>query len=186
MLSNVPPNTGNAKPYTLPMVRIRDGDSTTYVMDSQTIAEALERLSPSPPLRFDSPLLGEVEDVFRRIAEALRPVLLGLTLEAVLTERSAEYYSRVRAEALGMPIALYAEKYGGPRAWEQAQEPIAELAALLKREPGHFLTGENRMCPALLFHVSFCFSPYQRICDLIRTRSSDLGGLFWLSNVTVP
>jgi hypothetical protein len=114
-------------------------------MDSQSIAAALERLHPEPPLRLDAPLLPAMRRVVAAVRGSMGSRWMPRVPDAVLTPPSAEYFHRTRELALGVPLPRYAEEHGGAEAWKAAWPAIAEMVQLLKIEEGPFLMGKSRM-----------------------------------------
>lgn len=113
-------------------------------MESGTIAAALEKEFPSPPLHLDSPVLPKVEALMPKIMQPLGPVYMPRVPRDLLNERSASYFSRTREARFGMPLdELERSEKGGETAWENASPHIRELADLLKENGGPFFMGKT-------------------------------------------
>ena len=144
----IPPNEPPDTAYTCPAIRISD----KYVMDSRKIADVLEKEYPSPPLHLDSPIVKKVEELFPQCIRPLRPVFLPKVARTVLSPRSAEYFSRTRAELSGMDLWQLEKEKGGESAWQACESKWKELGTLLKAEGGPFFmgkTGKHRLTPSL-------------------------------------
>jgi hypothetical protein len=61
----------------------------------------------------------------------------------LLNERSAEYISRTRAEALSKSFE-YGDKANREEVWSKAEAPLRDLAALVKGNGGPFTLGTTR------------------------------------------
>jgi len=61
----------------------------------------------------------------------------------LLNDRSAEYFTRTRAERFGKSLTEIAQEQGGEEAWMEALPPIKELGQVLARHEGPFVLGED-------------------------------------------
>jgi glutathione S-transferase len=115
-------------------------------MDSWPIAQELERRYPSPSLYLDEPVTVKIRDQISRI---LSPIVLQLLprVPDQLPERSQEYYNRTREEMLGRPLAeVHKEALENAEdSWKQLQEPVKEVADLLRKNDGPFFLGDTGM-----------------------------------------
>ena len=135
----VPPNEPPARDYSSPAICI----SGKYIMDSRKIADALEKEYPSPSLHLDSPILKKVEELVPECIGTLLPVILPRVPRVVLSPRSAEYFSRDRAEHFGMDLSQLEKEKGGDSAWKAAEPKWKELGTLLNAEGGPFFMGKT-------------------------------------------
>lgn len=124
--------------HSIPTVRIGD----RYIMDSGKIAQALEELQPEPALQLDSPFRAQSEEVVKRCFQALVPVNLPQIPRNLTNPRSTEYFERTRAQYLGMSLDELEKQKGGDAAWSAAQEPIDDMAKLLKVNDGPYVMGQ--------------------------------------------
>lgn len=139
----VPPNEpGALAPYTIPAVRLPDGQ---HIMDSFAIALHLEKLYPSPSLQVDSPCVSKVTELIAKIMTALRPVYIPAEPRELLTPPSAEFFTRSREERVGMPLPEFEKsEQGGENAWKAAEPHLKELAAMYREDGnGPFLLGKD-------------------------------------------
>lgn len=111
-------------------------------MESRKIAEALEKIKPSPSLHLDSPYQARVEKILPDFANSIRPIFMPLVPKTFLNPRSQEYFVATREKNLGMPLEKYAE--GAEEALNSAKPHIKQLGDLLKEHPeGPFLEGKT-------------------------------------------
>jgi hypothetical protein len=113
-------------------------------MDSWSIAQELERRYPSPSLHLDDPVTVKIRDQISKILSPIIPRLLPRIPEQ-LSERSQEYYNRTRREMFGKPLAeVYEEALENAEdSWKQLQEPVKEVADLLRKHDGPFFLGKT-------------------------------------------
>lgn len=140
---SVEPNVIKLKheaPYSLPAVKFPDG---IYVMDSRKIADRLEKDHPLPSFKLDDPAFSEVLQYLPKISEALRGIWMPKVPAKLLNDRSAEYFTRTRAERFGKSLTEIAQEQGGEEAWMEALPPIKELGQVLARHEGPFVLGED-------------------------------------------
>jgi len=141
---HVPPNPKTDSPswaaYTIPAVQFPD---STYMMESQAIAQRLEKDHPTPSLHLDSPLLPKVQALLPKILPPLGGLWQPAVPASLLNPSSKEYFERTRHERLGKPLAQIAQEFGGEEAWMAAIPELKELGALLKAEGGPFVTGKT-------------------------------------------
>jgi glutathione S-transferase len=114
-------------------------------MDSKAIATRLEKDYPSPSLHLDSPVLSQVEQLLFTVLGPLRAVWMP-RVPNILPERSAEYFERTRAEALGKPLQEYAKSDGGEEPWIEALPGLKQLGELIKKEDGPYVMGKTGEC----------------------------------------
>ncbi|KAL7926957.1 hypothetical protein ACQKWADRAFT_279127 [Trichoderma austrokoningii] len=140
---HIPPNDGEGqKPYTIPVVQFPDG---TYLIESGKIAEAIEKKYPSPTVHLDSPIVGRVGALVDKCMPAMHPNILHKFSQAVLSEKSYDYWVGNYTEKLGMPLAEYERRLGGEKSWAEALPPLIELTGLLKQRQaeGPFFLGKD-------------------------------------------
>lgn len=114
-------------------------------MDSRAIASALESAHPHPSLHLDSPILPRVEAQMLKIFPLIFPVIAPRVPSVLLNPVSAEYFERTRAERFGMKdLAQLEREKGGEVAWKALEEPVREMAAILKENGGPFFLGKER------------------------------------------
>jgi glutathione S-transferase len=138
--SGLTPNE-QGRPYTSPAVKF---DSSTYIQDSTKIAPELEKRYPEPSLHLDSPLLPKAYAAVSAILEVSRSMLMGKVLPNLLNERSADYISLTRAEALRKSREEYAKESVVEEVWRKLEVPLKNLAALSRGNGGPFVMGKTR------------------------------------------
>lgn len=144
--SGLVPNE-QGQPYTSPAVKF---DSSTYIQDSAKIALELEERYPEPSLRLDSLLLPKAYAAVSAISEIIRPILMHKVVSNLLTERSADYISRTRDEALRESREEYVKESVIGEVWTKLEEPVKNLAALIRGQGGPFVMGKTRKLFLLL------------------------------------
>jgi glutathione S-transferase len=138
--SGLTPNE-KGRPYTSPAVKF---DSSTYLQDSAKIAPELEKRYPEPPLHLDSPLLPKAYAAVGAILEVIRPMLMRKVLPNLLNERSVDYISHTRAEALRKSREEYSKGSVVEEVWRKLEVPLKNLAALTRGNGGPFVMGKIR------------------------------------------
>jgi glutathione S-transferase len=138
--SGLTPNE-QGRPYTSPAVKF---DSSTYIQDSAKIASELEKRYPEPSLHLDSPLLPKAYTAVGAILEVIRPMLMRKVLPNLLNERSADYISHTRAEALRKSREEYSKESVVEEVWRKSEVPLKNLATLIKGNGGPFVMGKTR------------------------------------------
>ncbi|KAJ4987959.1 hypothetical protein SVAN01_06534 [Stagonosporopsis vannaccii] len=141
----LPPNPKDAPgyftDYSIPAIKYEDG---SYQMDSWPIAHELEKRYPSPALNLDDPVNVKIRDQISRI---LGPVFLQLlpTIPSFLPERSQEYFHRTREAAFGksLPEVHKEALASADEGWKKTEEPLKEVADLLRKHDGPFFLGET-------------------------------------------
>lgn len=113
-------------------------------MDSKDIIARLEKDYPTPSLHLDSPLVPTVAAALGKVAGPLFPDILARVPRDVLNPSSAEYFQRTRKERFGLTLDDLKVEKGGDKAWGDAKEPLAELAALFKDTTGPYILGDTR------------------------------------------
>jgi glutathione S-transferase len=128
--------------YSIPAVRMPDG---RYIMESMSIAEALEALQPSPSLQLASPLLPPTQDAVKRVVEALAPIAKPRVPEMILNPGSVEYFERTRSKRHGMSLQdLARSELAGEAAWTAASEGLMQLQRLLAENmAGPYIMGAD-------------------------------------------
>ncbi|KAK6948967.1 hypothetical protein Daesc_009039 [Daldinia eschscholtzii] len=127
--------------YTIPTIILPDG---TWVTDSWTIAEVLEKKYPEPSIRLDSPYLPKIRAVLVDVLTALKGIYAPAVHNVLLNDASKEYFRRTREEAFGATLEEVAKNEGGEKAWKAAQPALEKVTALLKENSdGPFLEGKN-------------------------------------------
>ncbi|KAF2472248.1 uncharacterized protein BDR25DRAFT_333615 [Lindgomyces ingoldianus] len=151
----LPPNNkdgvGYFAEYTSPSVKFGDG---TYCMDSWKIAIELEKRYPSPSLHIDDPIVVQVRNLIPEIMGPLQPNIIPKVPRMLLNPPSVEYFERTRKERYGMSLSQVEEDRGGEPSWKAAEQPINEIADLLKKKGGPFFLGKTVSYADLIF-VSF-------------------------------
>ncbi|KAH6689779.1 hypothetical protein F5X68DRAFT_204266 [Plectosphaerella plurivora] len=146
-LGVVPPETDDPQPFTLPTARFpQDGK---VIMDSVLIADEIEKRYPAPEwpsLHLDDPVVAQAKAHLRPTAGALMPVILPQVPKVILSDYSAEYFQRTRAEHFGMPLDEWSAKEGGEdgeKAWERSKPGFALVAEALREKEGPFYLGQT-------------------------------------------
>ena len=132
---------GTGTPYTIPTLRF---SPSLVIMDSKKIAAELEKQHPQPSMHLDSPVIADVEEAIFKVMMPLIPVLRPQIPRNLLNPRSVEYFERTRAARFGMPLSELEKVKGGEPAWQAAEQPIKDMAALLKRQGGPYILGKTR------------------------------------------
>lgn len=113
-------------------------------MDSWPIAQELEKRYPSPSLHLDDPVTIKIRDQINKI---LGPIFLQFLPKVpnLLPERSLEYFNKTRTAAFGKPLSEVQEEAlaNAEEGWKAAQEPLKEVADLLKKHDGPFFLGQT-------------------------------------------
>ena len=118
-------------------------------MNSANIAIELEKLHPSPSLHLDANLHTQCIEAVENLAGVIWWDCLALLPKNVLLPRSAEYFSRTRAERFGGPLDEVAVAMGGAEAWKKAAAPGGAAEKLVrvlresKRDEGPFVLGSE-------------------------------------------
>lgn len=119
-------------------------------MDSQKIAERLEKDHPSPSLRLDDPILSEVEKTMMKSKTPLRGVWLPQVPDNLLNSPSKDFFYQTREESLGKSLPQFHREQGGEEAWIEALPGIKSLGLILQRNKGPFVLGEDGECMIFL------------------------------------
>ncbi|KAL6876827.1 hypothetical protein J3F83DRAFT_727218 [Trichoderma novae-zelandiae] len=139
---HLPPNeTGRA--YSIPAIQFPDG---TYMMDSRKIAEAIDQKHPSPPVHLDTPIVERIEQLTLDAIKPLYPILMHKISQAILADKSYDYWVGQYTRELGMPLDEYERRLGGDKSWEAARPALSELTRLLveeKQAEGPFFLGKE-------------------------------------------
>ncbi|KAF9443132.1 hypothetical protein P691DRAFT_779056 [Macrolepiota fuliginosa MF-IS2] len=130
--------------YTCPA--ITDDTTGAALSDSYKIAEYLDKAYPDTPQVFPpgtEALQAAFYDHFFQVISPLWPIVLPRVPET-LNERSAEYYTRTRAERFGKPLDQM-EPVGEDRiiAWEKIKASFGQLDGWLSKSPGKFIFGDT-------------------------------------------
>lgn len=140
----VPKNEGPAAytDYSAPAAKMPDGK---WIMDSRKIAEALDKLQPTPSLHMDKgDVIDKVQATVLDLFGQLRPEVMPRIPPKLLNPRSAEYFEETRAKRFGMPLSELAKSDGaGEQAWKNAEPSIKKLAEILREKPGSLALGEE-------------------------------------------
>ncbi|KEY66741.1 hypothetical protein S7711_06787 [Stachybotrys chartarum IBT 7711] len=139
----VPPGADEKTPYTIPAVRFPDG---TFAMDSKAIYPEIERRYPSPAypsVPSDDAATQQTYQFTSACLSALAPVVLPIIPRSILSEYSAEYFQRTRKQWFGMSLDELEAQKGGDDAWARSKESFGQAAALLKKNGGPFLLGQQ-------------------------------------------
>ncbi|KAI0189902.1 putative glutathione S-transferase [Astrocystis sublimbata] len=132
----------DVKICTIPTVIMPDG---TYIMDSSKIANAIEKICPSPSLHLDSPLREKVEAYIACAHIALAPVSIPNVPRRLLNERSHEYWHETRSNYTGMPLDQYEKEQGGDgKPYKAAAPHLQAVTAILNENlDGPFFMGST-------------------------------------------
>lgn len=126
--------------YTIPAVRLPDG---TYVMESRSIAEALETLYPEPKAHLDLALLEDVSKTLKWVVIRLAPVLVPRMPRECLSGSTIEYHIEARKATFGMTLDELETMHGGEDAWIKATPSLRKLASFFKDDiNGPFCLGD--------------------------------------------
>ena len=124
------------------MVRFPNGD---YVMDSEPIAQRLEREYPEPSLHLDWPVLKEkVFPHAMKIVSETRPIWMPKVPE-ILSDRGAEYFHRTRKEWFGITLDEMLKTEGQEvERWDRVKPDGKALGDLLRESGGPYFMGAER------------------------------------------
>jgi glutathione S-transferase len=147
--SDLTPNE-QGRPYTSPAVKF---DSSTYIQDSAKIALELEKRYPEPSLHLDSSLLPKAYAAVSAILEVSRPMLMRKVVPNLLNERSADYISHTRAEALRRSREEYVKESVVEEVWRKLEMPLKNMGALSRGNEGPFVMGKTRKFFFLLMAI---------------------------------
>jgi glutathione S-transferase len=129
--------------YTLPAIQLPNG---CCIMDSSRIAIELEKTYPNPPLKSDSELFDQAQDILRRVAWPLYPEIAVPIRDNLLTEYGKPHWVEAREKLFGMSIDEVHRTKGGQGAWDAAQAGLDRLDHLMsthKEDDGPFLLGSS-------------------------------------------
>ncbi|KAI3334115.1 putative glutathione S-transferase [Ustulina deusta] len=127
--------------FTVPTIKLPDG---TYIMDSQVIAEELEKQHPSPSLHLDSPLYQKYMDQLSATFKALRPVFLLGVPNRLLKKVNHAYWHKTRSLYVDMPLEQYVQENSAEDAYKAASPHLRNMTALLKEnDKGVFFLGDT-------------------------------------------
>ncbi|KAK0314648.1 hypothetical protein LTR01_001472 [Friedmanniomyces endolithicus] len=137
-----PPGTNNGAVYSSPAVRFSDG---TYVMDSDNIVHALDRMQPEPSLHLDNGYTDRVQAAVLEAHVALVPINLPRVPVKLLRPASREYFETTREKRFGMPLEELAKsEKAGESAWKAAEPGMEKLRAILhEHEEGPYVMGKT-------------------------------------------
>ncbi|KXT13826.1 hypothetical protein AC579_35 [Pseudocercospora musae] len=125
----ISPNDPTVNPnatYSSPAITLPDG---RHIMDSLAIAHELEKLYPSPSLKFDK--AGEMQSAVLKVNKALVPIIIPRIPELILNDSSKEYFLETRAKRFGKPLPELARTADVGTCWEEAKAGLHEISALL-------------------------------------------------------
>ena len=99
------PEGASYKEYTLPAVSIRSpaGENCVHMMDSNPIAETLEKLWPEPALHVADSTTADTQAKMDQLQYSSFPAFMP-KIPNILNASSAEYYHRERAALFGMSL----------------------------------------------------------------------------------
>ncbi|KAK5166664.1 uncharacterized protein LTR77_008208 [Saxophila tyrrhenica] len=113
-------------------------------MDSQTIAERLEELSPAPSLHLDTMVHESVHAALLSVIGAARPTIILAAQQNILSEGSAAWHAQDRERRFGKSVEQWEKDEGGEKGWKAAQPGLEAVKAELnrhKRDEGPFVLG---------------------------------------------
>ncbi|KAI9712001.1 MAG: hypothetical protein M1820_001709 [Bogoriella megaspora] len=138
----IPPNDPDEiAPYTAPSVIFKsDGKS---FMESFSIAAEINKRYPNPPLPCDTQIQAKASECIQKLFACVVAELIP-RVPSILPPRSAEYFHETRKDRFGMSLEDFANEKGGLKCWGAAEEPLKQLAGLLKEnDSGPFFEGEQ-------------------------------------------
>lgn len=116
----------NIQLYTVPTISLPDAQGERrYIMNSKTIAEALELAYPDPSLQLDSPVSKRMTELQVRIWDVVEPIILTHVHKRLLSEVNYEYWRETREVWLNP----HADTDGAGREWKTLEDVEAELRA---------------------------------------------------------
>lgn len=153
------------KPYTIPAVILPDG---TYVQDSMTIVEKLDKLYPEPELKIRTPLLTEVMELISKIVPAASPEFMARLPERVLDAKDTAYWNPDREKMVGMPVKEFQDSRGGKQTTENVAEHVRAVGELLEKKGGPFFEGEQ------VTYVDFMWASFLLFLERIGSDAFDI------------
>ncbi|QDS72629.1 hypothetical protein FKW77_002275 [Venturia effusa] len=135
------PNIDGDTAYTIPTVRVVNGKTETFIMDSRKIATALEAMFPTPALHLDSEYLPEMYNLVAEAQKHTRPFWMPSVPADVLNPVSAEYFYSTRLKIVGKSLREFAEE-ATPEQFEKSIPQFEKIATLLKTNGGPFVMGD--------------------------------------------
>lgn len=110
-------------------------------MESRRIAEALERIYPSPPMHIDSKYQSPVEAAIANILGCTRTVFVPLVPKIFLNPPSQEYFVASREKSVGMSLDEFGKT--ADQDIKKTEPYVRELSALLTETDGPFFEGST-------------------------------------------
>ena len=125
-------------------------------MDSLQIAETINTLHPSPPLKITSPqLTWFLENYATRIMTPFRGIYLPLVPRRLLADESVAYWYESKAKLVGKSVDEIEREEGGERAYERLAPVLREITAMLREDPSGPFFGGNEVGYVDFFWAGF-------------------------------
>ncbi|KAI1432868.1 putative glutathione S-transferase [Xylaria sp. CBS 124048] len=128
------------KDFTVPTIKMPDD---TYIMDSWTIAQEIERLHPSPPLNLDSPILPRYLSLHGKAFMEIMPNYILEAPRRLLNDINHAYWHHTRSQWVGKPLDQFVQERGGEKAFRAGAPYLQQITALLKENGGPFFMGQT-------------------------------------------
>lgn len=112
-------------------------------MESNNIAETIEKIKPEPSLHLDSPYVARVQEILPQIFGALRPVFIPRVPKSLLNDASVEYWLATRIKERRVSIEQYEAENPVEECFKNAELQLGEMTALLKQTEGPFFMGST-------------------------------------------
>lgn len=142
----LPPNDPEACifKYSSPTIKLPDG---SFVMESRSIADALEKLQPEPSLHLDSGYPERAQGIVDLLLRTVVVPFMYRIPDWLLRPEGAKWYHEERLKLFGgMTLYDFAnhEEFSGEKAWEKAEAPISSLKELLsENKDGLYVMGKQ-------------------------------------------
>lgn len=122
--------------YTLPAITLSDG---RHIMGSMEIAQELDRLSPTPSLQLDLPVVAQVETIVNHATRSYPRVYIPRIIGLLLNEPSVAYITKNYLPVIGGVLPDIADEV--PAAMLEEVKGILRPLTRLKKAEGRFFLG---------------------------------------------
>lgn len=121
-------------------------------MESHKIAEAIEKLHPSPSLRLDSKHVAKLLEIIPKLSPILGPVFAPIIVKDVLSPPSRPYFDETREKRFGMPLQELYQAKNTDATYAAAKPLLLEISTLLRENSsGPFFDGKEAGFADLIF-----------------------------------
>ena len=130
--------------HTVPAVKLPDG---RYVMESEAIAQELDKLFPEPSLPLDLDLVREVQGFVGDTVYKAARLTLPRVARDIIRAGSSEYFNRTKGERLGgvgTSLDQIEKELNLDEAWKTVEPGLRKIGDLLRaNDQGPFLLGQT-------------------------------------------